>query len=87
MVTTAFFREVYSVKYKIKENAWDKHYDYIDQTTYIDAEKGVNDGQNHEKAKEKVLRRYPQAEIFSVELVDANVLEKQQEKIRKQRGY
>lgn len=65
-----FYREKYSVQYKIKENDDDAHYDLIDQVTYIDAELDVNDGVNHEKAKEKVLKKYPKAEIFNCELIE-----------------
>ena len=65
-----FYREKYSVKYKIKESDDAKDFDYIDQLTYIDAELDVSDGRNEEKAKEKVLKRYPKAEVFSVELIE-----------------
>lgn len=82
-MATECYREKYSVKYKIKENDEDKHFDYIDQTTYIDTElDSASEGKNHDKAKEKVLKVYPKAEIFSVELIQTEVELKAKEILR-----
>jgi hypothetical protein len=76
------FREKYSVQYKIKDHDDDIHYDYIDQTAFIEVELDVNDGVNHEKAKERILKRYPKAEIFNVVLIETAETLKAKEKLR-----